>query len=51
MDEAPTNIRTTLAVVAMVILREHEVDLTQEEREHLEKVVLEFADSGKTLNG
>jgi hypothetical protein len=40
---APTNVRTTLAVMATVILREHGVDLTQEEREHLEKVALEHA--------
>lgn len=38
----PTNVRTTLAIVATVILREHGVDLSKEEREHLEKVALEF---------
>jgi transcription antitermination factor NusG len=39
---APTNVRTTVGVMACVILREHGVDLKQEEREHLEKVALEY---------
>lgn len=41
MATIPTNVRTTLAIVATVVLREHGVDLTKEEREHLEKVALE----------
>lgn len=43
----PTNVRTTVAIVAAVVLREHEVNLSKEEREHLEQVVLEYAKSGK----
>lgn len=48
--QTPTNVRTTLGIVAAVVLREHDVNLTQTEREHLEKVVLEFAKSGKSAD-